>query len=52
MVVMEFINNIIDKNNIEIENAKILNVFANRLDYNMGKKYIYAKYAYKIMEMN
>ena len=37
------INNIIDKNNIKIENAKFLNVFANRLDYNMGMKYIYAK---------
>ena len=46
------INNIIDKNNIKIENAKILNVFENRLDYNIGMKYINSKYANKIMEMN
>jgi hypothetical protein len=35
------INNILDKNNIKIENAKNLNVFADRIDYNMGMKYIY-----------
>ena len=46
------INNIIDKNDIRIENAKILNVFADRLDDNMGMKYINSRYAYKIMEMN
>ncbi len=41
-----------DYNNIKIENAKILNVFQDRIDYNMAMKYIYAKYAYKIMELN
>ena len=43
---------IMDYNNIKKENAKILNVFQDRLDYNMAMKYINAKYAYKIMEMN
>jgi len=46
------INNIINQNNIKIEDAKILNVFEDRNDYNMAMKYINAKYAYKIMEMN
>ena len=46
------INNIIDKNNIKKEDAKILNVFEDRNDYNLAMKYINAKYAYKIMEMN
>ena len=41
-----------DYNNIQKANAKILNVFQDRLDYNMAMKYINAKYAYKIMEMN
>ena len=43
---------IMDYNNIKKENAKILNVFQDRLDYNMAMKYINAIYAYKIMEMN
>ncbi len=50
--IYKIINNFIDINNIKIENAKTLNVFADRIDHNMGMKYINSKYAYKIMEMN
>ena len=46
------IYHIIDKNNFKIENAKILNVFADKSDYNLGLKRVKAMYKYKIYEIN